>query len=156
NLKLTYGVRYELYNVPKARPDAPLALSQKFNRDTNNFAPRLGIAYSFGPAGKTVLRASAGLFYDAPGLAFYQNAIQNNGNPLFRTFVLRPTDSGAPAFPNPVRVTGLTPPSVSIDALDPRFANLYSFNQTVQVERELANDFSVTLGYIHVAGTRIP
>jgi hypothetical protein len=156
NLKLTYGVRYELYNVPEARSNAPLAISQKFNRDTNNFAPRLGLAYSFGHTRKTVLRASTGIFYDAPGLAFYQNALQNNGDPLFRTFSLRPTDTGAPAFPNPVSPTGLTPPRVSIDALDPKFANLYSFNQNVQVEQELTDDFSVTLGYIHVAGTRIP
>lgn len=156
DLKLTYGIRYELYNIPSARSNAPLPLSRKFNRDTNNFAPRLGIAYGLGPSNKTVLRASAGLFYDAPGLAFYQNAIQNNGDPLFRTFSLRPTDPGAPAFPNPVNVLGLTPPRVSVDALDTRFANLYSFNQTVQIERELTNDFSVTLGYIHADGTRIP
>jgi len=156
NLKLTYGVRYELYNIPEARSNAPLPISQKFNRDTNNFAPRLGLAYSFGGTRKTVVRASAGIFYDAPGLRFYQDAIQNNGDPLTRTYSLRSSDPGAPAFPNSVSVAGLTAAKVSIDALDPKFANLYSFNQNLQVEQELGRDFSVTLGYIHVAGTRIP
>ncbi|HEU0172810.1 MAG TPA: carboxypeptidase regulatory-like domain-containing protein [Blastocatellia bacterium] len=154
--KLSYGVRYELYDIPDARANAPLAISQKFNRDTNNFAPRLGLSYSFGGTRKTVVRASAGVFYDAPGLLFYQNAIQNNGDPLTRTFTLRPNDTGAPAFPNSVNLTGLTPPKVSIDALAPDLANLYSFNQNLQVEQEISRDFSVTAGYIHVAGNRIP
>ena len=156
NFKLNFGVRYELYDIPDARANAPLAISQKFSRDTNNFAPRLGLSYSFGSTRKTVVRASAGVFYDAPGLAFYQNAIQNNGDPLTRTFTLRPTDAGSPAFPNSVNLTGLTPPRVSIDALAPDFANLYSFNQNLQVEQEISRDFSVTAGYIHVAGNRIP
>ena len=156
NFKLNFGVRYELYDIPDARPNAPLAISQKFNRDTNNFAPRLGLSYSFGGTRKTVVRASAGIFYDAPGLLFYQNAIQNNGDPLTRTFTLRPADTGSPAFPNSVNLTGLTPPKVSIDALAADFANLYSFNQNLQVEQELTRDFSVTAGYIHIAGNRIP
>jgi hypothetical protein len=156
NFKLNFGMRYEFYDIPDARANAPLAISQKFHRDTNNFAPRLGLSYSFGKTRKTVVRASAGIFYDAPGLLFYQNAIQNNGDPLTRTFTLRPTDTGAPAFPNSVNLTGLTPPRVSIDALSPDFANLYSFNQNLQVEQEITRDFSVTAGYIHVAGNRIP
>ncbi len=158
NLKVTYGLRYEMYDVPKARGNAPLDISRKFNRDTNNFAPRLGLAYSFGSFGgrKTVIRASAGIFYDAPGLLFYQNAIQNNGDPLTRSFSLRPTDPGSPAFPNSATLTGVAPPKVSIDAISPSFANLYSFNQNLQIEQELGKDFSVTAGYVHVRGNRIP
>jgi carboxypeptidase family protein/TonB-dependent receptor-like protein len=156
NFKLNFGLRYELYDTPDARANAPLAISQKFNRDTNNFAPRLGLSYSFGDTRKTVVRASAGVFYDSPGLAFYQNAIQNNGDPLTRTFTLGPNDTGAPAFPNQVNLTGVAQPVVSIDALAPDFANLYSFNQNLQVEQEITRDFSVTAGYIHVAGNRIP
>lgn len=156
NLKLTYGLRYEFYDVPKARGNAPLDISRKFNRDSNNFAPRLGLAYSFGGNRKTVIRASAGIFYDAPGLLFYQNAIQNNGDPLTRSFSLRPTDPGAPAFPNAATLTGVAPPRVSIDAVSQDFANLYSFNQNLQIEQELWRDFSVTAGYVHVRGNRIP
>jgi hypothetical protein len=156
NFKLTFGVRYELYDIPDARENAPLEISRKFNRDTNNFAPRLGLVYSFGGTRKTVVRASTGIFYDAPGLLFYQNAIQNNGDPLTRTFTLRPTDTGSPAFPNSVNLTGITPPKVSIDALATDFANLYSFNQNLQVEQELTDNLSVTAGYIHVVGNRIP
>jgi hypothetical protein len=156
NFKLTYGLRYELYDIPDARANAPLAISRRFNRDTNNFAPRLGLSYSFGGTRRTVVRASAGIFYDAPGLLFYQNAIQNNGDPLTRTYSLAPTAAGAPDFPNSVSVTGLTPARISIDALASDFANLYSFNQNLQVEQEIARNLSVTAGYIHVVGNRIP
>ena len=36
-----------------------------FNRDTNNFMPRIGVAYSWGP--KTVIRAGYGIFYGPLG-----------------------------------------------------------------------------------------
>ena len=38
-------MRYELYDIPDARANAPLAISQKFHRHTNNFAPRLRLSY---------------------------------------------------------------------------------------------------------------
>ena len=55
-----------------------------------------------------------------------------------------------------MNLAAAAPPRVSIDALAPDFANLYSFNQNLQVEQEISRDFSVTAGYIHVAGNRIP
>ncbi|MCV4754406.1 TonB-dependent receptor, partial [Escherichia coli] len=44
-LKLNYGLRYDLYDVPDADPSSPFPASQKFNIDKNNFAPRLGLVY---------------------------------------------------------------------------------------------------------------
>ena len=127
---------------------------RKFNRDTNNFAPRLGLSYSFGSAQDRSARERQRLLRCA-GLPSTRTRSRTTAT-LTRTFTLRPTDTGAPAFPNPVNLTGLTPPRVSIDALAPDFANLYSFNQNLQVEQEISRDFSVTAGYIHVAGNRIP
>jgi len=44
NLTLTYGVRYDVYKIPSADQKSLFPLSQKFNVDKNNFAPRIGIA----------------------------------------------------------------------------------------------------------------
>ncbi|MBD0325965.1 MAG: hypothetical protein ICV68_06025, partial [Pyrinomonadaceae bacterium] len=86
NLSLSFGLRYE-YNTPprevsrriESTFDSPLlnllpelrqfidGRTEIFEPDSNNFAPRVGIAYSpnfFGRDRATVLRAGYGLFYD--------------------------------------------------------------------------------------------
>ncbi|MGZ8845380.1 MAG: TonB-dependent receptor domain-containing protein [Pyrinomonadaceae bacterium] len=49
-----------------------------FNPDRNNFAPRVGLAWTLGDEGNTVVRAGYGVYYDqsplAPGEALYFNA----------------------------------------------------------------------------------
>jgi hypothetical protein len=86
DLSIYYGLRYE-YNTPpretsgkieKTFNDPSLALipglrtfiggrTQIFNPDRNNFAPRIGVAFSphlFGPNRTTVFRGGYGVFYD--------------------------------------------------------------------------------------------
>lgn len=86
NFSLSYGLRYE-YNTPPREvsnriedtfSSSSLSLipnlrqfiegrSKIFDSDRNNFAPRIGFAYSpnlFGPDKTTVIRGGYGLFYD--------------------------------------------------------------------------------------------
>ena len=51
-----------------------LNVQQGFPRDTNNIAPRFGLAWDIKGDGKTVLRAAFGLFYDHPLLAVAFNS----------------------------------------------------------------------------------
>ncbi len=113
NLTVTYGLRYDLYQMPSADKTSPFAYSQKFRTDKNNFGPRLGFAYGLGKDQKTVIRASSGIFYDAPQTDQYRRAISLNGNPAFFTLSATPATSFAPSFPNvftapPAGVTGST------------------------------------------------
>ena len=78
-LTLNYGVRYDVEFPPQLKPLQGLALSayntlglQKgIQTDKNNFQPRLGVAWDPKGDGKTVVRASFGLFYDHPLLGLY-------------------------------------------------------------------------------------
>ena len=76
-LKINYGVRYDLYDVPQAPANAPLAFSQNFRIDKNNFAPRFGVVYALREGDHpTVVRGSMGIYYDPPQTDLYRRAIQ--------------------------------------------------------------------------------
>jgi hypothetical protein len=79
NLTLNYGVRYDVEFPPKFKPPQGLALpayqalglQKGIQTDKNNFQPRLGVAWDPKGDGKTVVRASYGMFYDHPLLGLY-------------------------------------------------------------------------------------
>jgi len=114
-LTINYGVRYDVEFTETIAPvgirdplsgitltDADIlaaqdaiGVQQGIPRDTNNFAPRFGFAFDMFGNGKTVLRGSAGLYYDHPLLAIafnsdiadasqQQQAVLTAGSPLPR------------------------------------------------------------------------
>ncbi|MGI8545268.1 MAG: hypothetical protein ACR2MD_17550 [Aridibacter sp.] len=158
-LKVNYGLRYDLYVIPDADPSSPFAASQKFNVDKNNFAPRLGIVYGWSE-GKyaTIIRGSAGMYYDQPFLDLYNRALQNNGNARFLNFSFAPTNAAAPNFPNNLGSlpAGTVLPVQSIESIASDFETMYAIHSNVQVEQGLTQDISLTVGYKHSNGRHIP
>ena len=53
-MKLLFGVRYDLFDVPDARPFAPNPYSQTFTVDKNNFGPRVGFSWALDESSRTV------------------------------------------------------------------------------------------------------
>ena len=166
-LKFAYGLRYDLYQIPKADPTSPFSATQKFKVDKNNFAPRLGVVYVLREGNRpTILRAGAGIYYDQPLLAMYQRALQISGGSRFFSLTFSGNNDGttiprpnAPAFPN--TFSGSLPagpvlPPQNIDTIAPDFENMYALHTNIQLEQAITNDLSLAVGYIHSGGRHIP
>ena len=79
NVTLNYGIRYDVEIPPTFKPPQGLALpayhllglQKGIQTDKNNVQPRIGLAWDPHGDGKTVVRASYGIFYDHPLLGLY-------------------------------------------------------------------------------------
>lgn len=157
HLKINYGLRYDLYLIPKADASSPFPASQKFNVDKNNFAPRFGVVYALREGNRpTIIRAGAGIYYDQPLLAMYQRALQNNGNAKFFSFSFSPDLTDAPAFPNIFSgsLPALSPQNIDTIAAD--FENMYAIHTNIQFEQAITENLSFAVGFIHSGGRHIP
>ncbi len=155
DLKLLYGVRYDLYGVPDADPAAPVATSRKFPTSKNNFAPRLGLAWSVGADRKTVVRANTGVMYDQTLNAIYEQALQNDGTNARASASFTPTQVGAPAFPAVLSAGSGATPNLAW-TVDPDFKVARSWQNNVQVERAIGDHYAVAIGGSYVTGYNLP
>lgn len=148
-LTLNLGVRYDLQWL------------DTIDTDTNNVAPRVGVAWSPFQSRRTVVRGSAGLFYDRVPLRALSNALLSAGNTTDLTklrqtsITLSPAQTGAPVFPAILGapITSVTLPSLT--TMDRRLQNAYSRQAGVEVEHQIGERMTVSAGYQYVRGLHL-
>jgi hypothetical protein len=142
-LTINAGLRYDAQFLP-----------DPIQTDTNNFAPRIGVAFAPGDR-KTVIRASAGIYFDRVPLRATSNALQRDGS-KYVVIQFSPTQAGAPVFPNTLAAQPsvfLTKPNIT--RIDSEIDSSYSSQANLQIERELTANTLVSAGYIHQRTTHI-
>lgn len=168
-LTLMAGLRYE-YNSPPVDADdranvydpatrtlVPVGTSgiprSGFEADKNNFAPRVGFAWTIGDEGRTVLRGGYGIYYDqsalAPGEALYFNSPYFDFNLFFSLPGLPLTlDNPFPSFfPFPL------PDSALAIQRDLRTAYMQHWNLNVQ--HQLGSSRVLEVAYVGSKGTKL-
>ena len=168
-LTLNAGLRYE-YNSPPVDADdranvydiATRSLVQVgtngvprggIESDKNNFAPRLGLAWTVGEDEKTVIRAGYGIYYDqsalAPTEALYFNSPYFDNNIFFSLpgLPLTLSDPFPAFFPFPL------PDSALAIQRDLRTAYMQHWNLNVQ--RELGSKSVLEVAYVGSKGTKL-
>ena len=149
NLLMIYGVRWDRFQAPSGEPNAPFIYTHSFDTPNRDWAPRLGLAWNIRPT--TVIRASWGMFYEAPPTNTWFNALYNDGSNRAFVATFAPGQAGAPAFPNVFNfLPGATAPTgQNIYAVTPNFKNAYTLNTSFQVEQQISKNDKVTLGYVN-------
>ena len=151
---VNYGLRYEYstYTQPPLNSDYPA--TGVLNQPGTNFAPRIGVAYSFNH-NKTVVRAGYGIFYARLPSASVIRLQQRNGV-IQKTGTLNASNpaqlAAGPVFPN--RLTGLAG-SVGLTNVTFAAGNLatpYTEQSDLSVEHQFGNNTALTVSYMHSRG----
>jgi len=179
NLTLNLGLRWEyfgpiseknalLYNFGADRgPNAQLehvgsgGLSSAYNRDLNNFGPRVGVAWS--PWQYTTVRAGYGLYYDyIPQHLMIANFTTSAGiatNPVGSVPVLSMNfnqDAFTGATPGPVFTANpVGTPGFSIFVTDHNLRTPYVNSWNLNIEQQAGEHASFQIGYVGSKGTRL-
>jgi hypothetical protein len=158
DFKLLYGLRYDAYAPPDGVGGASVEASRSFETDRNNWQPRAGFVWTVGSDRRTVIRGNTGLMYDQPLNAVYEQAIVNDGTTLRGSATFQggaaPTP-GAPAFPAVVS-GGSATASNTAWTVDPEFEIARMWQNNVQVERAMGDNYAAAVGFSYTRGYNLP
>jgi hypothetical protein len=158
-LTLEMGLRedFQVYPQPVENPAFPL--TGQYPNQFRRLAPRFGFAWQ--PHSKTVVRGGFGLFYTNMNGLNYRNAVVSNGLPSQQVEANASYSSGAPSqqtptFPNILAANNpLFAASTDISLVSPQFRVPYIEQASFQIEQEIAENTTLTLGTMWNHGVHI-
>ncbi|HST10697.1 MAG TPA: TonB-dependent receptor [Terriglobales bacterium] len=143
SLTIDAGIRYDFEHLPA-----------QFKEDTNDFAPRIGLAYS--PSPNWALRAGFGIFFDRYLLAAVNRALQKNGIQAFEQVAYG--QAAAQIFQSELGGSSVTPiPTIlpSIFTADPHSQTSRSEIASAGVEHLLTPNLTASATFLFARGVRL-
>lgn len=125
--------------------------------DTNNFAPRLGMAYQLNSS--TVLRAGVGTFFaDDPFIGASGRLPANppfNVQNSFTTDNVHPTLTLSGGFPANSLTGVVNPATVTLTAFNPNFKQGYVYHWSGGIQKQV-KQYVFEANYVGTKGTQLP
>ena len=135
-----------------------------YPKDTNNYAPRVGFAWTPSKDTKTVLRGSFGLFYDVPALNFFTantgipnggaagvNANPGGASPAYSLSVKNVViQNGVPIFG-----TASPTPPFGVFAVSQDYTTPYVYNFNLNVQHQFSRTTLLQVGYVGSLGHKL-
>jgi hypothetical protein len=149
-LTLDLGLRedFQVYPQPAKNPAFPL--TGQYPNQFRRVTPRFGFAWQ--PISKTVVRGGFGQFYTNMNGLNYRNAVISNGLASQQSEASSQYDGGlpnqqAPTFPNILPSNSpLFQAAPDISLVSPQFRVPYILQGSLQIEREIAENTTVSIG----------
>ena len=165
NLTLELGLRYDWNMTPTERFNRFVVfdpatrelvrvgegIDEVYHENNRNFQPRLGIAWDPFKDGKTSVRAAYAILTDQPVTNIVTPLAANP--PLADPRTITTQQPNLITFQNAeivARAAGLSPNTVNHD-----FDNAYVQSWNLNIQREIARDLAVTIGYFGTKGTHL-
>jgi hypothetical protein len=172
-LTLNYGMRWDyfgvtgeknglFYTVDYANGGNNVPTNQLYDKDLNNFAPRVAFAYDVTGKGKTVVRGGWGIFYDAFSQDMFLGHLPWNcvfcpgpaypgiGPQALATGAV----SGSPLAAN-TPVYSNYGPEGDFFAVDPKMRTPYIQNFNLNFQQQLGSKTVLQVGYVGSKGTKL-
>ena len=172
HLALNFGVRYDLqtFNTDGLRSNPLWPASGKLPVDTNNLAPRIGLAASLGGSTPIVVRGGYGVFYTRIPQLYSSTVELENG--LNQSFLFLNNSNYFdhllfPVYPAPLAncPPGVgycaAPPGLAghltteISAFAPNFQTPFVQQASLSAERAVFRETSLTVAYLYVHGEHL-
>lgn len=153
------GTQQALVNAYPVTFAQKLGLSDTLiQTDTNNWQPRIGLAYRPSGSGKTVVRAGFGVYtsFLPVFIGFRQLGFSNPPFLLAESFESAAGRTPSLTLANPFPGSGTLSPNPSITAVQRNLRNTESYQWNFTVEHELAQNLGVRVSYVGNRSSHLP
>jgi hypothetical protein len=173
NFTLSYGLRWEAQIFPQVLvPPSQTAYGSLLSNPNfpsdgtlhspkKEFQPRVGFAWDLSKKGKSVVRASYGIFYGRQNMLSQVGSITDNGVQQYGIACGSgfgcSNGAARPTWPNIVTVApglGIQPFS-SVRVFSKDYANPRIYTTNIQFEQQVASDLSVYFDFTHSHGVHL-